>query len=374
MKKTYSASIVMLLAAGVLAACDVMAQASASAPAMPAATGTFAVVELVKALAWPIVALVIAGGFRRPIAQFVSALGSRITKLSLFKVELELVAASSATITPLLDDIRTATCPAEISDSSRMMLEQVQSGTPADYALVSLGQGEEWLTSRLYIAAVMMERMRGVKAFVFVERTPTSERRFVAVAPVRQLRWALSRRYPWLEAAWLRGLVSLYPAGPPANAPVLPFGAQWPPDPRTLAMPQPLIVSDAGGFEASRARQLVSGLIESLQRDSIPAVPPQPQPQSNGEWVTLRETTQERASWVTRELLGSLLPQSAFDAWANGMRDAPRARRTRSVLRTAAPFVALLEGDREFSRLVNRQALLEEIAASLGEEPEGTTQ
>ena len=73
---------------------------------------------------------------------------------------------------------------------------------------------------------------------------------------------------------------------------------------------------------------------------------------------------------MTRELLGSLLPQSAFDAWADGMRDAPRARRTRAVLRGAAPFIALLEGDREFSRLVNRQALLEEIASSLGEEPE----
>ena len=372
MMKTHSTSIMMLLAAGTLAAFDVIAQAPASAPTMPPSAGALSVVELVKALAWPIVALVIAGGFRRPIAQFVGALGSRITKLSLFKVELELVPASAATITPLLDDIRTATNPAAISDSSRMMLEQVQSGTPADYALVSLGQGEEWLTSRLYIAAVMMERMRGVKAFVFVERTSTTERRFVAVAPVRQLRWALSRRYPWLEAAWLRGLVSLYPAGPPANVPALPVGAKWPPDPRTLAMPQPLIVSDTGSFEASRARQLVSGLIESLQRDSIPAVPPQPL--SNGEWVTLRETTQERATWVTRELLGSLLPQSAFDAWANGMRDAPRARRTRAVLRGAAPFIALLEGDREFSRLVNRQALLEEIAASLGEEPEGTAQ
>ena len=84
----------------------------------------------------------------------------------------------------------------------------------------------------------------------------------------------------------------------------------------------------------------------------------------------LRGTTQERAAWVTRELLGSLLPQSAFDAWAQGMRDAPRAQRTRAVLRGAAPFIALVEGDHEFSRLANRQALLEEIAATLGEEPE----
>ena len=372
MKKTHFTSIKILLAAGSLAVCDVMAQAPALVPAMPLSAGTTSAVELVKALAWPVVALLLAAGFRRPITQFLGALGSRITKLSLFKVELELVPAAAATVTPLLDDIRTATSPAAIKDSSRMLLEQVQSGTPADYALVSIGLGEEWLTSRLYIAAVMMERMRGVKAFVFVERTSTTERRFIAVAPVRQLRWALSRRYPWLEAAWVRGLVSLYPAGLPVNAQALPLGAQWPPDPRTLAMPQPLVVSDTGGFEAWPARQLVGGFIESLQRVSAPPVPPQSP--RDGEWVMLKGGKQERAAWVTRELLGSLLPQSAFDAWANGMRDAPRARRTRAVLRTAAPFVALLEGDREFSRLVNRQALLEEIAASLGEEPEGTPQ
>jgi hypothetical protein len=368
------ASTLLALAVGGLVSVDVLAQAlaPASSPASGAFAGTLPLVELVKALAWPVVALLLAAAFRQPITQFVGALGSRITKLSLFKVELELVPASAATVTPLLDDIRTATSPAAISDSSRMMLEQVQSGAPADYALVSIGQGEEWLTSRLFIAAVMMERMRGVKVFVFVERTSTTERRFIAVAQVRQLRWALSRRYPWLEAAWLRGLVSQYPAGLPANAQALPLGALWPPDPRTLAMPQPLVVSDTGGFEAWSARQLVGGLIQSLQRDSAPPVPPQPS--SNGEWVTLKGGKQERTTWVTRELLGSLLPQSAFDAWANGMRDAPRAQRTRAVLRTAAQFVALLDGDREFSRLVSRQALLEEIAASLGEEPEGTSQ
>ena len=293
MKNAHATSIVMLLAAGALAVCDVMAQAPASAPAMPASSGTLSVVELVKALAWPIVALVIAGGFRRPIALFVSALGSRITKLSLFKVELELVPASAATITPLLDDIRTATNEAMIGDSVRMLLEQAQSGTPADYALLSLGDGKEWLTSRLYIATVVMERMRGVKAFVFVERTSNSERRFVAVAPVRQLRWALARRYPWLEAAWLHGLVSLYPSGPPggppANVPLLPPGATWPPDPRTLAMPQALIVSDTGGLGAFQAGQLVGGFVKSLQRQLDP--PASPQPSSDSEWVQFRGTT-----------------------------------------------------------------------------------
>jgi hypothetical protein len=330
----------------------------------PAAVSTPAV-ELVKALAWPAVAILVAVIFRRAIAGFVSALGSRVTKLSLFKVELELVPASAATSTPLLDDIRTQTNPALISDSTRMMLDQVQSGAPADFALVALGTGNEWITSRLYIAAVMMERMRNVKVFVFVERAPTTERRFVAVASVKHLRWALARRYVWLEVALTRSLLSVFPPAYPSNAPQLPAGATWSHDPRTISLPQPVITSDTGALDPWQARQVVSSFIDSLQ---LPQPPP-PQLPAN-EWVTVHGTVYERAAWVTRELLSSLLPQDAFRAWSNALRDSPRAHLTRAVLRRHSPFVALVEGEQEFVRLVNRQALVDEIAASLGEEPE----
>jgi hypothetical protein len=328
----------------------------------PAAPVGSPAVELVKTLAWPIVVLLIAVGFRKSIGLFLSALGSRITKLSVFKVELELVPATAATTYPLLDDIRTATNSAMISDSSRTMLEQVQSSNPADFAVVALGDGKEWLTSRLYIAAVMLERMRGVKVFVFVESAPNTERRLVAVASVRQLRWALARRYPWLEAALVRAQLSLFPPIIPPDAAALPAGAEWLADPRTLSMPQPAIMSDTGALDPFWARQTVSKFIDLLQD--------QPPPSSD-EWVTLgNKTIQERADWVTRELLLSLLQQEAFTAWMPALRDAPRAQRTRAVLRRPAEFVALVDDDREFVRLANRLALLEEIAASLGEEPD----
>jgi hypothetical protein len=350
----------------VLPACSAYAQtAAATSPATAAVDPT---IELVKALAWPIVALLIAAIFRRPISVFVSAIGSRITKLSLFKVELELVPATAATSTPLLDDIRTATSSVELSDSSRTMQEQLQSVTPADFAIIALGAGQEWLTSRLYIAAVMMERMRGIQAFVFVERAPSTERRLVAVASVRQLRWALARRYPWLEAAWARSSLSVFPPQFPPAAQALPAGACWLPDPRTLVMPQPVITSDTGALEPWQARQIVSSFIESLQQ-TVPPVPPA----KLAEWVLLKGSTSERATYVTRELLASLLPQHAFGVWTDALRDSSRGQRTRAVLRRAADFVALVEGDREFTRLANRRALLEDIAASLGEEPEGNS-
>jgi hypothetical protein len=176
----------------VLLTCSVYAQTAATTA--PVAAPADPTIELAKALAWPIVALLIAAYFRRPISVFLNVIGRRITKFSIFKLEVELPPAIAATTTPLLDDIRTAATAAEIRDSTRMMLEQVQPGTPADFATIALGSGEAWLTSRLYIAAVMMERMRGTQVFVFVERAPFTERRLVAVASVRQVRWALARR------------------------------------------------------------------------------------------------------------------------------------------------------------------------------------
>jgi hypothetical protein len=57
-------------------------------------------VELVKALAWPVSALSAAVIFYRPICQFLEAIGARATKLSVFKVEVELIAgARSSAVT-----------------------------------------------------------------------------------------------------------------------------------------------------------------------------------------------------------------------------------------------------------------------------------
>lgn len=177
--------------------------------------------ELAKSLPWPIAAIVIACLLYHPLVGFITAIGGRITKLSLFKVELELKPAEAAA-TLLLDDLRTATTAAAINNSSKMMLLQVQSGSPAHYATIALGSGEDWWTSRLYIAAAMMQRMRGVQVFVFVERTPTSEQRVVAVAPVGQLRWAMAQRYPWLELAWVRANLTALNPQPPSTLVVPP--------------------------------------------------------------------------------------------------------------------------------------------------------
>lgn len=168
------------------------------------------IVELVKALGWPLVVLVIALLYREEIARFISSIGGRVSKLSAFSVAIELASARAPSTTPLLDELRSATDPGLIGDSSGAMLKQVQSTAAADYALIHLGSGQEWLTSRLFIAAVMMERMRGAKVFVFTESAPAGTRQFLAVSDLRQLRWRLAQRYPWLETAYIRALAPVH--------------------------------------------------------------------------------------------------------------------------------------------------------------------
>jgi len=365
-----------------------------SAPAAAISAPVLPWVALVTALAWPVAAFAIAFVFRTPLGNFLSGVAGRVTKLSAFKVALELATAPSAAAGPLLDDIRSATTLANVSDSTRMMLEQAQSTLPADYAVIDLGSGDEWLTSRLFIAAVMLERMRGAKSFVFLESTSTVARRFIAIGSITEVRWALAMKYPWLEDAWLRAYATVFPTYTPSATPAgttLPPGAAWLSDPLTINPAPSPIQSVTGALESWTARAVVGQFIQMLQiPGAVAQFPPQPNPVPGitgpasvtspvmvgsstvpgDTWVTFASGTQERATWVTRQMLEAMLPAAAFELWADEARDAPRSKRTRGVLRTHGPFVALVRGDREYVRLVNRTSLLEEMASSFGEEPE----
>jgi hypothetical protein len=68
--------------------------------------------------------------------------------------------------------------------------------------VIDLGGGQQWLTSRLFIFAVLLGRMRGLRSLVFVETIGETRRRFIGVATPEGVRWGLARRYPWLEKAF----------------------------------------------------------------------------------------------------------------------------------------------------------------------------
>jgi hypothetical protein len=314
---------------------------------------------VVQLLTWPVVTLAALLIFRRALSALIAGLGSRITKLSLFKVELELAAAEpkralSVTLSQLRD-----TTQAAVSDSAGSLFTQLQETTPADFAVIDLGAGSEWITSRLFIAAAVLERMRGLRVMVFVESRQRLTGCFLALASPSFVRWSLARRYPWLELAYAQ-----------ATERIIASVAFARPAPVTPATP-PLVFYAADGIVTSARGTLAGDLAKTLTREfltKIQVTNGAPAPGSPDEWVNLT-TYREHASYVTSSLLREFLPSSAFEQQMNEMRDEPQAKRVRAVLRRPGQFVALLDGEGRFKRLVDRSALLEEAAVQLSEEP-----
>ncbi|HEX4736705.1 MAG TPA: hypothetical protein VH331_03990 [Allosphingosinicella sp.] len=338
--------------------------ASAPQPAIPAGSLTVQVpltvganaskcgiepwLHLLEALAWPLVIAFLAWRFREPLIELARGLGGRVSKVSLFNVGVEFTTAQPSEQSPLLDEIRDPARSAAIADSAAALVDQVKSTEPADYALIDLGSGKEWLTTRLYIAALMMQRMRGISVFVFVNRTATSERRFLAAVDVHLLRWSLARRYPWLESAFANAYAALFQFNPP------------------LVTTTPSTISETGALQPHQAQQLVQEFINRLQEHR----PVPPGGTDERHWVTLDGGLGERADWVTVPLLNEVLPTTVFAAKVEDLADQPRTKRMRAVLRAHAPFVAVVDGDGQFLRLLDRRAYLEKLATTLGDEPE----
>ena len=325
---------------------------------------------VVTGLAWPLVVLVSLLLLRKPLSTFFAGLGQRVTKLSAGVVALELsqVAELRAWSGPSLDQIRVPAPTDTAPDSSSGIFAQISQSSPADYTIINLGEGKRWLTSRLFILAVLMERMRGVKCLVFLAEE-AGRKQFVGTALPSKVRWALAKQYPWLEAAYVRAYYEVS-----KNF-----------DPKLTHASNVLITSDHGGLYDHIAQTLFKAFLEELQWPLVtpPYMPPdkkkeleerykdfQPKPE-NG-WEELRDgKLRERAEWLNEGSLKRLLKQHLHDSWTPNAPDDPAEERVRRVLRRSGPHVALLEEGRRFSSLVDREALLEAVAVSMGREGSG---
>lgn len=167
------------------------------------------IASVLSAVLWPVVVLVILLVFRKRIPALVEGVASRVTKLEFAGISLELAVAKPFVPEwsgpPGALDLRHRATAMQVNDSTaRTFIAQLQlteEGT-ADYAQVNLGTGEEWLTSRLFIMAIVLARMKGIKCFVFVETSGSVRKRYVGWAEPEKIRWALAKRYPLLEQGY----------------------------------------------------------------------------------------------------------------------------------------------------------------------------
>ncbi len=325
----------------------------------------------IAALAWPLVVAIALITFRRPLSEFLKEVARRATKFSITQhFSFELPEVSRPTLDQYLQfqSFAEGLIGAEGADS-RSILLSLWGDKAIDYMIVDLGSGEKWLTSRLFIFAVMLERMQALRCLVFLETHTRTHvpRSFLGTALPHEVRWSLAQQYPWLEEAYVRAQVGVFDKY------------------KSYEWPWPTILSKQGKLSPMDASELVDIFLQHVQGKGEDKNQP-PDPTKTSEWIFIEKKQEkeqkgeqkywEHANWIDGSRLerdlGSILHKSD-DAWFEDSLDISRVKRVQALLRRKGFFVTLTNKERQFQSLVDREALLEQVAERLGKVSEDQT-
>lgn len=239
------------------------------------------IVGLIEAIAWPLVAVLALYLLRRPLVELVSQVARRASKLSVYNVSIELATLPELSTTWKVgsEDARQLTSSQIFDSASTTLFNDLLTPRKADYAVVDLRVGQSWLTSRLYIFALVLGEVRNLRAFVFLENAGGVRRRFLGVATPANVQKALAARYPWLEEAYFRAAAQQYrvpsppepdpqPPGPAAQRFDSLTGKPEAPRYTRFANQPPLLTVDDN--QSWRISNFVREFIDIIQRTSAP--------------------------------------------------------------------------------------------------------
>jgi NlpA lipoprotein len=162
--------------------------------------------DVVNALAWPLVVVLALILFRRPLIELLGEFIRRARKVSVYHVSIELAtvpALSPSWARPEID-VRQVSSAHLIDSFTKTLFEELSRPAPADCAIVDLGSGREWLSSRLFLFALVLGEVTGVRAFMFLEKSSSTRKAFLGVASPNAVWKALAAQHPWFEKAFGR--------------------------------------------------------------------------------------------------------------------------------------------------------------------------
>jgi hypothetical protein len=295
------------------------------------------VVKIVGHIVWPVTLLILAWCFYQPLSDLVKTLGRRITKLSAFKVKVELGSLSRArTLAPTVDKLRNVLVME--SGLTPIVAGVVRSGS-ADYLTIEIGgDGDEnWLTSRLFLLAAILERSRAVRCVVFLGE----KQRFIGAARARDIRYEIGSRFLAYEAS----LASAY--GALANLDVNVF----------RGLSEPLIDQLGNVFLRSPHISRPHANPQDVGWIKLERQPPQP-------------TTWEFADWVTEGSLSEMLGGHLMTGSVAACTGPASQETTKAIVSQAGSFVALVTKSGTFQDLCDRDSVLDAVAKKAIEQTE----
>lgn len=326
----------------------------------PFATTLSDVADLVAVLVWPAIVLVLLWYLREPLRGFAERASQQAQRVSVgsFAIDFgQAVHPVSDRSTAALAQIREPDPTFRVTDSTAAsIMEELRRPDASPDVLVDLGEGQEWLTSRLYIFAILLQRMRRTRSFIFVEAVGGVRGQFLGLAEPSGLRWALASAYPWLEADYIHAYASVISqarSDEPVDA-------------------ESFILDDAGRLPEPTATLLVNKYLDQVQK-----MPPDVAATAAPGWTTIQRpkgTLTEHAAWLSGQSLERVLG-SALDRFAYISTPSPRPTEeiTRRVLEFSNRDVVALVDERHRFRgeVVNRQEALDAIAEHLLDDQDG---
>ncbi len=350
------------------------------------------VVSVIQAVVWPLVIVTLVFIYRREIPRLIQALGGRMSKVSAVGVTLEFAAAQPVpeTVRVRLEDIREPASSGPPPPSGMKSLIELASSTArVDYVRIDLREGLSWLTSRLYLFAVVLPPVLGLRCFVFVCSRGEIPRYFVGLSSPEAVRTDLEARYPWLRTAVAEAQLQplfyvsgakRYPAWYPNEEMQKALkelsGASAEPKFETPLKMQysealdRIVQSFVSPFDLSQSGQVESFVQRFLQTGSLkrPHQEPPPGALPDADWVQLGDMD-EHASWIASErqlldLLGDDLRRQCIVVDGPGSAGGKSDDLTKAVLAKQGDFVAVIDSEGRFKRLLDRAALIERIATA----------
>jgi hypothetical protein len=333
------------------------------------------IVDLIQAVAWPLAIVAVLIAYRKYFPGLIEVLSRRVSGISWrsFTVTFAVATEVSAEVWGSLKYLADPLTPEAVPDSGNALFGLIGSAMRADSARFDLGTGKEWLTSRLYIFAIVLSELLGVRCLVFTETLGGLPRRFVGLADPVEVRAELERRFEWFKTAFSRAALDPSPlyGEPMANLKQLvkdPDVSDW-----ELGVKIKDIVSEAlRESDLLQPGAAVNIANHYLHDDVIRRERPEGSPDEPG-WVQLRVTQEknireEHAQWITGGAhLESILRDALTTPYvveAPGM--AARELERQAVLQ-GGQFVAVVDPDGRFKRLLDRDAIVEQLGREIAE-------
>lgn len=293
------------------------------------------IINLLDAIIWPVVILVVLVIFNKQIPEFFRRIGGKVKKISianLFELELSHVEAAdlkwSSEYTP---DIRQPTSATEFMSYAPSLIQELQSESKGDYAIIDLGVGKSWLTSRLFIIATLLKQTKGLENYVFIETSGGVQNRFIGMVNADAIRWTFALHYPGLEESYRMAYLEREMNDPSSQK--------------------------HGIITVEQAGNMVTTFLQSIQLEGNPSE------EEMNEWVPITDQGfYEHCRWITSNLLFDVLGDELKTNCITDTLDYKPEEKFVSIVMQEEKYIAVTDSKGEFKYLIDREVLITEIA------------